>query len=156
MDYDALLIQESISQSKYSLGVLKDCENVARVLFAPKHIQNSVVLPNAFEQIIHDGLSVLRLGDNFEESLSYTIHQIENDKRKYEGYVCADVLSIRNVLSSGFRLFYLLDTATKPKRAHADIYAIRPHEKLDIEKKGLIQLISYEIAECFTELTLAN
>lgn len=156
MTYDECLAKELISQSKFSPSIVEDNEEIARVVFSPKQILDGVVLPNAYYQIRNDGLSVLRLSYDFNKSLKRTIKDIETNEKKYAGYVCANVNFIRSILEQGFRLFYILDTSSKDKKAHADVWAIKPNDRLQIGKKGLNRLIDYEISRCFTKLILAS
>ena len=123
MIYEELIDKEKVSHSEHSPCVISDNETVVRVFFSPKHYFNGEILPMAFDQITNDGgMSILRKTYYFEISLSKTITQIENDIVKYCGYASAKVKDIRELKINSLRLCYVLDTATKEKKGHSDIF----------------------------------
>jgi predicted choloylglycine hydrolase len=156
MSYEELLLLEGNKQSIYSPSVVLCDEIIARVLFSPKHYLDGEVLPSAFQQIFDSkgGMSILRLNYSFQESLSKTIEQLEKDGVKYTGYTCAKVKDIRAILTEkGYRVFYVLDTATKDKLGHADIFLIRlSFEESGLTKKAFKNYIRFEISQVFNEL----
>ncbi len=126
MSYEELLKLEKKSQSEFSPVLIDSKETIARVLFAPKHYNSNEVQPNAFEQIIHEGMSVLRTAYSFEEDLKETISKIESDKKQYVGFITANVSKIRaEVLTKEIRLFIVIDTARENVKGHADIESTR-------------------------------
>jgi mRNA-degrading endonuclease RelE of RelBE toxin-antitoxin system len=152
MSYDELIKLESIKQNNFSPGVVIDEEEIARVIFSPIHYDNGKILPTAFEQVLYkqQGMSVLRLGHDFNNSLEKTIEQLQKSGiNNYIGYVSASVHDIRKIRYKDYRLFYILDTATSNKKGHADIIAIRPHDKISLPKKALKNYIRKEISEVF-------
>ncbi|MBL0703047.1 MAG: hypothetical protein JJV95_03570 [Sulfurospirillum sp.] len=125
MSYKEKISKEQTKQSKYSPGLIELDEIVARVLFSPKHYHNGEILPTAFSPAIFKGLSVLRKKYNFCECLSRTIEILEKDgKNEYCGYAYANVKDIKNIIENNYRIFYLLDSATKDRIGHADIFPI--------------------------------
>ena len=154
MSYEEKLSLEKSKQSIYSPSIVLDDEIIARVLFSPKHYLDGEVLPVAFEQIFSaGGMSVLRLNYSFQESLSKTIEQLEKDGATYIGYVCAKVQDIRAIKIKGYRVFYILDTATKDKLGHADVFAIRLSiDKCGLPKKAFKNYIRQEISQVFNKL----
>ncbi len=159
--YNDCIEQEQISQSPYSPGLIADDELVARVLLTPKHVKNGQVLPVAFEQVLQSqGFSILRHGKYFNKSLVNTIKLLETVDNKYTGYVTANVKEIRNIFiqNTTFRLFIVTDTATKDRKAHADIFTTRNTievSKLGI-KKSLIKYIRFQITKLFNQTNLKN
>ncbi len=152
MTYEELLSLENTSQSDYSPCIVANDENLARVLFTPRHIKDNKVLPVAFEPEIFKALSVLREKYDFQNCLDFTISQLEKDDGSYYyAYVLAKVCDIRDIRKNEFRLFYIVDSATKEKKGHADICAIRTND-FGLPKKALKQYIRYEISLVFNNL----
>ncbi len=158
MSYDELIEQESVKYNNFSPSIVINEENIARVIFSPKHYNNGEVLATAFEQILHKhGMSVLRLEYDFDNSLKETIKLLQkNDINRYIGYVSANVQDIRNVLYEGYRLFYILDTARSDRIGHADVFAIRPNNKVSLPKKALKNYIRLKISNIFNKIQLVN
>ena len=156
MNYEEFLLLEENKQSVYSPSVVLCDEIIARVLFSPKHYLDGEVLPVAFEQIFSArGMSVLRLNYSFKESLSKTIEQLEKDGVTYIGYVCAKVQDIKEIKINGYRVFYTLDTATKDKLGHADIFTIRlSFKESGLTKKAFKNYIRFEISQVFNKLEI--
>lgn len=128
MSYAQLLSLETTSQSKFSPCLIDPSETVARVLFAPKHYNLNKVQPNAFEQIIHEGMSVLRTTYSFEDNLKKTISKIESEQKQYVGFITANVNEIRKVLvPNEVRLFIVIDTARETVIGHADVETTRKY-----------------------------
>ena len=154
MSYEELLLLEGNKQSIYSPSVVLDSETIARVLLSPKHYSDGEIHSSAFEQIFHPkGMSILRLNHSFEESLSKTIEELENDSAKYTAYVSAKVQDIRAILIKGYRVFYILDSARKDKVGHADIFAIRLSIKeCELPKKAFNKYVRFEISQVFNKL----
>ena len=149
MSYQELLDLEKTIQSIYSPSLISDDERLARVLFTPRHIKNGKVLPSAFDPEIFQGLSVLREKYDFKNCLNITISQLKKDDESFcYGYILANVIDIKNIKQNEFRLFYIVDTATKEKIGHADICAIRSSD-IALPKKALKQYIRYEISLVF-------
>ena len=154
--YEECIEKEKVSQSPHSPGLVSDDEQVARVLLTPKHVKDGQVLPVAFEQVLQSqGFSILRHGEYFEESLVNTIKLLETDDNKYTGYATANVKEIRDILIQGttFRLFIVTDTATKDRKAHADIFTTRntPEALKHGMKKSLVKYIRLQIANLFNK-----
>ena len=156
MTYEELIDLEKISQSEYSPCVISDDEIVVRVFFYPKHYLNGEVLPMAFDQVTNEGgMSILRKNHYWEKSLRQTISQIENDIVKYCAYASGKVENIRTLKVNNLRLCYVLDTATKEKQGHADIYSIKYSiDECGLPKKGLKAYVRKEIAKVFNQLTI--
>ena len=154
MSYEETIALEQVPYNDLSPCIVDDEEIVARVLFSPKHYLDGEILPTAFQQIFSsDGMSILRKSHFFEESLSKTINQLETTEAKYSGYVCAKVEDIRNIKVNNLRVFYILDTATKEKLGHADIFYIKlSYEECGLPKKVFNGYIRSEIAEVFNQL----
>lgn len=156
MTYEELLSLENTSQSDYSPNIVTNDENLARVLFTPRHIKDDKVLPVAFEPEIFKALSVLREKYDFQNCLELTISQLKKDDESYYyAYVLAKVCNIRSIKRNGFRLFYIVDSATKEKIGHADICAIRTDD-FGLPKKALKQYIRYEISLVFNNLVKSD
>jgi hypothetical protein len=153
MSYEELINLESIKHNNFSPGIVIDKEEIARVIFSPKHYENGEILATAFEQLLcKQGMSVLRFKYDFNTSLKRTIEQLQkNGTNNYIGYVTASVHDIRKIIYENYRLFYILDTATSDKKGHADVFAIRPHEKISLPKKALKNYIRKEISEVFNK-----
>lgn len=156
MNYEEAHSLENTKQSQYSPCIIKDNETIARILFAPKHYDNGEILPAAFEQVFSkNGMSVLRLEYYFSESLSKTIEQLETDEVTYIGYSAAKVADIRAIQLEGYSVFYLLDTATKDKIGHADIFTIRLSiDECGLPKKAFKNYIRKRISEVFCALII--
>lgn len=154
MTHQDYLNLELQSASKHSLGIVQNEEVLARVLFSPKHYENGEIVASAFEQIFDPGgFSVLRQDGCFEKSLVRTIQLLQkDDENKYFGYVCAQVFEIRSVVYNTYRIFYVLDTAKKNRKSHADVFPIRLHEEMETQKKWLTNYIRYEIANVFNKV----
>lgn len=153
MSYEELINLESVKYNKFSQGVVTNEEEIARVIFSPKHYANGEILATAFEQILHNqGMSVLRLEYDFDTSLKRTIKLLQKDDiNNYIGYVSANVNDVRTIIYEGYRLFYILDTATSDRTGHADIFAIRPHDKINLPKKALKNYIRLKISNVFNK-----
>lgn len=158
MSYDELINLESVKNNNFSPGVVVDKEKIARVIFSPKHYDNGEILATAFEQILHSqGMSILRLEYDFDNSLKRTIKLLQkDDTNHYIGYASANVQDIRTILYEDYRLFYILDTAKSDRIGHADIFAIRPHEKISLPKKALKNYIRLKISNVFNKLQLVE
>jgi len=153
MSYKELIALEQVPYNDLSPCIVSDKEIVARVLFSPKHYFDGEILSMAFEQIFNpNGMSILRKSYFFEESLSKTISQIETNDTKYSGYVCAKTEDIRAIKINNLRLFYILDTATKEKLGHADIYIKLSSVECGLPKKSLKGYVRAEIAKVFNQL----
>lgn len=154
MEYKELIAQENSSVSVNSPGIISDSENISRILFLPNHYKNDKVAPNAFEQVFqHTGMSVLRQNDDFSKSLDKTINIVttNNSSKRYKGHVSASVLDIRTVMFSTFRIFYVLDTATEDRKAHADVYTTRK-SLVGFPKEIINDLITSRIFRVFKTL----
>jgi len=152
--YEECIEKEKVSQSPHSPGLVADDEQVSRVLLTPKHVKNGQVLPVAFQDIYSSrGFSVLRLGENFDESLEKTIEDLEDENNQYVGYAIAEVSEVRAfyIPKTTYRLLIVIDTATKVKKAHADIFSTRNTD--DIKKLGIKKfiknLLRYEFSKLF-------
>jgi hypothetical protein len=158
MSYDKLINLESVKYNGFSPGIVINEEEIARVIFSPKHYDNGEILATAFEQILHNrGMSVLRLEYDFNTSLKRTIELLQKDDvNNYIGYVSANVHDIRTIVYEDYRLFYILDTATDDRTGHADIFAIRPHEEISLPKKALKNYIRLKISKVFNKLQLVE
>ena len=157
MTYDELISLESVQQNEFSPGVVINDEGIARVIFSPHHFDNTgIVLPSAFDNVLSSlGMSVLRINYNFSNSLEITIKSLEKKSiNKYVGYITAKVNDIRAIGCENYRVFYILDTATKDKIGHADIFSIRPNEKINLPPKSLKKYIRFEISKVFNKLKL--
>jgi len=156
MSYEELLALENIKQSQVSPSIVMDKEIVVRVLFSPKHYLDGEILPVAFEQIFSsNGMSILRVSHCFSLSLTKTITQLEQDGVKYIGYTSAKVQDIRDIKLNEYRVFYILDTATKDKIGHADIFAIRLSiDKCGLPKKAFKNYIRQQISKVFNTLLI--
>jgi len=154
MSYEETIALEQVPYNDLSPCIVDDEEIVARVLFSPKHYLDGEILPTAFREIVNDGgMSILRLNYSFEKSLNKTIKQIEKNEVKYCGYVYAKVADIRAIKINSLRVCYVLDTATKEKLGHADIFYIKlSHEECGLHKKALQLYVRAEIAEVFNQL----
>lgn len=154
MFYDDCLNKETITQTTYSPQVVLNEEVVTRVLFSPKHYDDGEIVAAAFDQILNQqGMSVLRISHDFENSLQRTITLLQKDDiNKYFGHVAANVQDIRNIMKDDFRIFYVLDTATEDRIGHADVFSIRPNDKLDLPPKSLKKYIRKQIADIFNDL----
>lgn len=156
MTYDELINLESVKYNKFSPGIVTNKEQISRVIFSPKHYANGKILASAFEQILDKrGMSILRLKYNFDISLKRTIDLLQKDDiNNYIGYVSANVHDIRTIVYDEYRLFYILDTATSDRLGHADIFSIRPHDKISLPKKALKNYIRLKISNVFNKCTL--
>lgn len=156
MSYEKSIALEQVPYNTLSPSIVDDKEIIARVLFSPKHYLDGEILPTAFQQIFSpDGMSILRKSHFFEKSLSKTINQLETTESKYSGYICAKVEDIRAIKVNNLRVFYILDTATKDKLGHADIFYIKlSYEESELSKKVFKASIRFEIAEVFNQLIL--
>ena len=83
--------------------------------------------------------------EQMEEGMYKAPRDIVSDKRDLK---LSKVLDIKNIKQNEFRLFYIVDTATKEKIGHADICAIRSSD-IALPKKALKQYIRYEISLVF-------
>ena len=162
MTYQEYLDKENEMQSKiYSPGLVKDEETVARLIMTPKHYQDGEVDATAFDQVLH-GMSVLRKTDPyiFETDVLTLINEFsQNSIQSYAGYVQASVGDIRGIIKKAYRLFCVLDTASKKLKSHADIRAIRTKEietALNMPKKVLNKYLRSEIADFFNKEGLIN
>ncbi|MEA2028313.1 MAG: hypothetical protein U9N49_05010 [Campylobacterota bacterium] len=158
MSYGSLLDLEKVSQNRYSPCVIDNEEVVARLLFSPRHYLDGEILPMAFDQVTNEGgMSILRMSYFFENSLNKTISQIGNSTVKYCGYACAKVEDIRAIKIEDLRVCYVLDTATKEKRGHADIFYIKfSIEECGLPKKALKTYVRKEIAKVFNQLIIVK
>jgi len=156
------LQQEIIKQSIYSPDIVDNSEQIARLIMSPKHFQDGEVDATAFEQIIHSGMSVLRKKDIdiFNKDSLATIKKLSNNGiQEYVGYVQASVNEIRLILIQTYRLFYVLDTATRETTSHADVHVVRTPEIIkasNLPKKSFHQYIRSQIAELFNQKGLIN
>lgn len=155
MSHEDFLSLEDVKQSEFSPSIVMNEEIVARVLFSPKHYLDGKILPVAFEQIFSsNGMSILRVSHSFSLSLTKTITQLEQDGVEYIGYTSAKVQDIRDIKLNEYRVFYILDTATKDKIGHADIFAIRLSiDKCGLPKKAFKNYIRQQISKVFNTLT---
>jgi hypothetical protein len=158
MSYEELISLESIKYNRFSPGVVIDEEEIARVIFSPKHYDNGEILATAFEQILtSQGMSILRLEYDFDSTLKRTIKLLQKDDiNNYIGYVSANVHDIRTIVYENYRLFYILDTATSDRIGHADIFSIRPHDEISLPKKALKNYIRLKISNVFNKLQLVG
>ncbi len=154
MTYQELIDLESSTQSQYSPCIISNDEVIARILFSPNHYHNGEILPSAFEDIFKaTGFSVLRKHHDFDKSLKVTIADLHKPGvNEYFGYVCARVSEIRAIILETLRLFYILDTATKRKLGHSDVFSIRTKEMGS--KSWVNNYIRSEISLVFNDLVV--
>lgn len=163
MTYEESLKLEENEQSEYSPGKIESCEIVARLL-VPEYVDSDgSILPTAFSHIVSYGeVSVLRSKYDFNSNKQLTIEQLmKNPKNIYRGYILAKVGDLKNILheESKLRVCYLMDSATKDKKGHADIkelatqiIAKNEDGTLKLSKKTLKYLIQKKIWEVFDKV----
>ena len=135
---DIALRWEDSQSSVYSSEVVKDEEEIARLILSPIHIDKDTgdILPTAYDDVFNKGLSVNRL--SMHESYS-SIHQMGKEKeardierdplRKYLGFTIANVEEIRRCKIETVREFAVYDTALELVPCHADVCAINKSDK---------------------------
>lgn len=158
MSYEELIALETTKQSEFSPDVIQKDEIVARLL-VPEHIDDDgSVLPTAFDHLVrYKEVSILRCKYDFEANKELTIEQLlRNPKNIYRGYITTSVESLKNLLfnETSFRVCYLVDSATKDKRGHADIRGLATQiiERVnpsDLSEKSLNLLIQKKLWDAF-------
>jgi hypothetical protein len=119
-------------QSVYSPGVVKDEEELLRIIFYPEHIVDNIVQPSAIalEDLRSRGFSV----DRRQYARQGIMQQnVENLRRRQQEVRQVDYVAqlqcraVRNIQDNdAVRAFIVIDTAYEMNMAHASIYSAKP------------------------------
>jgi hypothetical protein len=120
------------SQSAYSPGVVKDEEELLRIIFYPEHIVDNIVQPSAIalDDLRSRGFSVDRRPYAQHDILRRNVDNLRNRQQgaRQVDYVarlqCREVRDIQD--NNVERAFIVIDTAYETNIAHASIYSARP------------------------------
>ena len=161
LDYEKSLAWENENTSVHSRGIVIDCEELARNIFSPIHVDEKTgeLTPFAFDDVLNKGLSVIRLSYlnpadvvlNGKQKLTYD-HSIGKTERQYLGYITARASYIRMYIdeNSNKRALAIYDTAMEDLVAHADICRI-----IRLSKTQKTQIRNYLRSE-FSQLISIN
>jgi hypothetical protein len=120
------------SQSAYSPGVVKDEEELLRIIFYPEHIVDNIVQPSAIalDDLRSRGFSVERRQYVQHDILQRNVDNLRNRRQEMRqvDYIaqlqCRAVRDIQD--NNAERAFIVIDTAYETNIAHASIYSARP------------------------------
>jgi hypothetical protein len=119
-------------QSAYSPGVVKDEEELLRIIFYPEHIVDNIVQPSAIalDDLRSRGFSVDRRQYVQHDVLQRNIDNLRNRQQEARqvGYIAQlQCRTVRNIHDDNAeRAFIVIDTAYEINIAHASIYSARP------------------------------
>src|SRR5437867_10783379 len=119
-------------QSAYSPGVVKDEEELLRIIFYPEHIVDNIVQPSAIalDDLRSRGFSVDRRPYIQQDILQQNVANLRNRQQEVRqvGYIAQlEGRAVRNIQDNNAeRAFIVIDTAHEKNIAHASIYSARP------------------------------
>src|SRR5919198_784303 len=119
-------------QSAYSPGVVKDEEELLRIIFYPEHIVDNIVQPSAIalDDLRSRGFSVDRRQYVQHDVLQQNIDHLRNrqqEARQVDYIARLPCRAVRDIQDNNAeRAFIVIDTAYEMNIAHASIYSARP------------------------------
>lgn len=119
---------EQVSQSEFSCGLIRDNEDVIRIIVYPHHMEKGALTLKtaAFnrEELLSDGVSIERKELTDPEKLTASSQNLLTSTiRSIAGYAVVECSSVRAIVDGmGVRVFCILDTALKYNPAHGDIF----------------------------------
>lgn len=116
---------ESYSVSKYSPGQVQDAEIVARLIFAPVHVERDTGLVKraAVSDAKSRGMSVERTFYTTPEDLAERGREIatKNSSVEFQGALFFKAARVREIAHDQRQCFAIYDTAQRDNKAHGDV-----------------------------------
>jgi hypothetical protein len=128
MPHQYTLGSEKEKQSKFSLGVVKDEEELLRLLYTPEHVRDGLVIESAIslDDLKCRGLSLDRFDFAKKEIIQERINSQmlkkpeDREEASLAKFTCQDIRSVNN--KENLQQNLVIDDATEENIAHSSIF----------------------------------